>query len=92
MSPRLLAPEFLAPIFSVDGITAIGICTWMDAIYPNWLAVHVDYEKSSAIMRDYCEIFKVSYYARPHEDCFDFEAVEQAKAEGKKFVIIEDMS
>jgi len=93
MSTAYTTPELLAPIFTVDGITAIGICTWLDAIFPAWLNSHsADYEKHSASLLRYCAKHGVSLYCRPHEDCFDFEAVALAKAEGNKFVIMEDMS
>jgi hypothetical protein len=51
-----------------------------------------DYAETGAVLKHFAEQVGCSYYAAPKEDFFIFKGVAQAQAEGKKYVIVENMS
>lgn len=78
----------IEPMEVRDGVAVINVCDLYDALNL-WEA---DWDTSSSAVMGWCESNGASYYARCREDFFTFQAVEQAKAEGKTSVVVEDLS
>jgi len=52
----------------------------------------VEYAETGAVLKHFSEQIGCSYYAAPKEDFYIFKGVAQAQAEGKQYVVVENMS
>ena len=85
-------PSTLKGTTYTPGVTVIGCCTVDEAMYgPKWWLTG-DWEWRSAIFREWCEKYGVAYYSDCREDFFISKGIDKAVAEGKKFVVVEDLS
>lgn len=72
-------------------IKVTGVCTVLEnKLGKDWWKAN--YEEHSKIVQEYLKENDAHYYAKPKEDFFLWEAVEEAEALGKKEVVVEDMS
>jgi hypothetical protein len=73
-------------------IEVLNICTLIDALFGTDWTTHPPYMEQGAKIMAWCKENNVSYYARPRDMFFMFEAVNLAIKEGHTKVLVEDMS
>jgi len=89
------------PIERIDGVRVmdtygevkvINICALLDVILPDWMRGLHDYDEQGAVIVEWAKKNGAYIYSRCREDFHIGSAVTEAIADGKKVVIIEDMS
>lgn len=50
------------------------------------------FAESAVWLADWCEKNDAHYYGRPKDLFYEYEAVQEARAEGKSVVVVEDLS
>ena len=87
---EILTNEGFTDIDIVDGIAVVGIFDWDDIYLADGTEGYSD--ESMKRFQKWCDKFDAHYYAREKHKFFVWEAVEEAKENNKKIVIIENMS
>lgn len=68
--------------FTLYGVIEVMSDDWMDKTY----------QENGKDVMEFCRENNALYYARPRESFFKFEAIDLAEKEGKKIIVLEDMS
>lgn len=95
--PRAKAPIDV-PHTVREGIVMIDVAAALHGIYgpdlwaDNSRFVEDDIDTQNRRFAKWCKRRRLHYYARPREDFFEFEAIEEAKKLGFKGVVLEDLS
>ena len=77
--------------YGIHMVKVVNILNLLDRLYPHGHH-NVDYMASGVATKKWCDENDSHYYAAPREDFFIFRAVEEAIAEGKDVVVVEDLS
>jgi len=74
-----------------DGVLVVSVCDLFDELFgaDSYL---VEYDVTSAALREWCNVWGASYYAEPREDYNEWAGVNQARREGNEIVVVEDLS
>lgn len=90
-TPESVVSSYLTPLNSA--VRVVNICILHEAMYgEDYWTGNRDYDHDCADLKVWCSDHGASYYAAGREDFFVFKSIEQAKAEGNKFVVVEVLS
>ena len=77
---------------TVTGPGIIGICTLMDVLNPGLSIDPEVLDRTDEPVLEWLQFHDVYHYSRPRESFTLFEAVGEAVAAGKTYVLVEDLS
>lgn len=77
---------------SFDVFRAVNICDLIDHLFGTDWTKHPVYEETGRAIKRWCEEHDAAYYSADRENFFIGAACDQAKAEGKRVVVVEDLS
>ena len=70
----------------------VNICRLIDHLFGTDWSKHPVYEETGEAIMRWCEEHDAAYYSADRENFFIGAACDQAKAEGKSVVVVEDLS
>ena len=77
---------------STDEVKIVSQYDLDEAMYGSGWSNHPDWDQRCKDTQRWCADHSASYYAAPKEDFFLFIAIDTAKAEGNKIVVVDNLS